>query len=135
MQAVLGGFGATLGSDAGENGAGCYDCEVTVGIFVIACYRPKPGKEVELEKVVADHMPVLRAQGLITARPAYVMRAADGTILEVFEWKSREAIEQAHQNSDVHKLWARFAAVCEYEKLTNLAEAGQMFAEFEPVEM
>jgi len=106
-----------------------------MGRFVIACYRPKPGKEFELEKVVAEHMPVLRTQGLITGRPAHVMRAADGTILEVFEWKSREAIEQAHRNPEVHKLWARFDAVCDYEKLTNLAEAGQMFAEFEPVEM
>ena len=34
---------------------------------------------------VRKHMQVLRAEKLVTDRPAYVMRAKDGTIVEVFE--------------------------------------------------
>ena len=31
------------------------------------------------------------------------MRAADGTIVEVFEWRSAEAIQQAHNNPAVRR--------------------------------
>ena len=71
----------------------------------------------------------------MTDRPASVMRAADGTILEVFEWRSAEAIQQAHGNPAVQALWAEFGAACDYTPLANLAEAQQMFAEFEAVQL
>ena len=31
-----------------------------MGLIVIACYRPKPGKEADLMAVVKDHLPILR---------------------------------------------------------------------------
>lgn len=43
------------------------------------------------------------------------MRSADGSILEVFEWKSQEAINNAHTNENVLELWKRFEEVCEYK--------------------
>jgi hypothetical protein len=104
-----------------------------MGLFVIATFRPRPGKEQQLLTVLRDHMPTLRSQSLITDRPAYVMRAKDGTILEVFEWKSAEAIEQAHTNPVVGKLWGRFVACCEYGTLSSVEESKQMFPNFEPI--
>jgi hypothetical protein len=62
------------------------------------------------------------------------MRARDGTIIEVSEWKSRAAIEAAHQNPRVHALWNRFFEVCDCVPLKTLAEAEEMFAGFEPIE-
>ncbi len=62
------------------------------------------------------------------------MRARDGTILEVSEWKSREAIDAAHKNPNVLAMWERFFALCDCVPLNTLAEAGEMFAGFEPVE-
>ena len=62
-----------------------------------------------------------------------VMRAKDGTLVEMFEWASPAAIEEAHANPRVQAMWARFAACCDYVPLNSLAEAGDMFAEFEPV--
>ena len=106
-----------------------------MGIFVIVAYKPKPDKEDKLLEAVRDHMPVLKSQGFITERPAYVMRAMDGTIVEVFEWKSNEAVEQAHKNEAVLTLWKRFDEVCEYTKLANLKECSEMFASFEPIGM
>jgi len=59
------------------------------------------------------------------------MRTADGTIVEVFEWVSQEAIAGAHQNPAVIALWKRFEAVCTYETPCNLPEFQKMFSHFE----
>ena len=103
--------------------------------FVIAAYAPKAGKEQQLLTAVGKHFQVLQAEQLVTDRPAAVMCAADGTIIEVFEWRSAEAIEQAHNNSAVQALWAEFADACEYRPLSELAEAKKMFAEFDAVQL
>ena len=104
-----------------------------MGVVSIACYRPKPGKADELELLMREHIPILRKEGLVTDRAPYAMRAQDGTIVEVFEWKSKEAIEGAHANGEVIKLWARYGAACDYVSLSTLSEAQQMFASFEPI--
>ena len=101
--------------------------------ITIAVYRPKKGKEADLLKLIHDHMPILEGQGLITSRKPVVMRAADKTIVEIFEWKSSEAIEAAHSNKEVLKLWDKFNEVCDYEIPVNIEEFHNMFSEFEPV--
>ena len=100
---------------------------------VIVAYRPKPGHEDALLAAVRRHLDVLRVEGLVTDRAPYVLRAAGGAVVEVFEWRSAEAIRAAHGNPAVQALWAEFAAVCEYTPLAQLPEAQQLFAEFEPV--
>jgi hypothetical protein len=80
---------------------------------------------------VAKHVRVLRDQGLATPRPEHVMRASDGTIVEIFEWASERAIEQAHSNPAVLALWAEFGAVCDIVPLNGLGECQQLFAGFE----
>jgi quinol monooxygenase YgiN len=105
-----------------------------MGVMVIACYRPKPGAEAALRELVARHVPALRSVGLATARVPVVMTAADGTVVEVFEWASREAIEQAHTNPTVLALWEEFGKVCDFVPLAQVAEAGNMFAEFTPLD-
>jgi quinol monooxygenase YgiN len=104
-----------------------------MGRFVIVAYQPKPGMAQQLDAVVAKHLQVLAAEQLVTDRPAYVMRSKDGTVVEVFEWRSAEAIQRAHTSPTVGALWAEFAAVCDYVPLATLPEAQQMFAEFEPI--
>ena len=106
-----------------------------MGIMVIAMFRPKPGKDADLLACMHDHLPVLRAQGLATDRPSTVLRAADGTLLEIFEWVSKAAIDAAHRNPSVHALWGRYAACCDYVTLGDLAEAKAMFPDFELVEV
>ena len=106
-----------------------------MGMYAIAVYRPKKGKEKLLREVLRDHVPILRKEGLVTNRPPYLMRAADGTFVEVFEWKSAAAIEAAHQNPAVQAMWARFEEACTYESLVNLSESKEMFANFESVDL
>ncbi len=104
-----------------------------MGRITIAVYRPKPGKEKQLERLVGEHLPVLKEQHLITERKPIVMRAADNAIVEVFEWKSSQAIEQAHTNVAVQQLWARFGEVCDYEVPVNVIEFQSVFSEFESI--
>ena len=105
-----------------------------MGRFVIVAYTPKAGKEQQLLAAVRKHLQVLQTEQLVTDKPAYVMRAADGTIVEVFEWRSAQAVQQAHSHPAVQALWAEFDAACDYTPLAKLAETQQMFAEFDAVQ-
>lgn len=105
-----------------------------IGVCVIVAYKPKPGKESELLEIVRRRVPLLRKEGLVTERAPTIMRGRDGTIIEVSEWKSREAIEAAHKNPGVLALWNEFFAACECVPLKTLPEAEEMFAGFEPLE-
>ena len=55
------------------------------------------GEGARLE-LVRNHLPPLRAEGLVTDRAPILMRTADGTVVEIFEWVSQEAIAGAHGN-------------------------------------
>ena len=99
----------------------------------IACYRPKPGQDAALEPLVRDHVERLRGFGLVTDRAPIIGKAKDGTFVEVFEWKSTEAIEQAHHHPGVHTMWAEFGEVCDYVAFGSLAEAQDMFAGLTPL--
>ena len=104
------------------------------GVCVIVAYRPKPGRGDELLELVRSRVPTLRKEGLVSDRAPAIMRARDGTIVEVSEWKSREAIEAAHKNPNVLAMWEKIFALCDCVPLNTLAEAKEMFAGFEPVE-
>ncbi|MBC7939660.1 MAG: hypothetical protein H7Z19_07840 [Chitinophagaceae bacterium] len=101
---------------------------------VIVCYRPKSGQEEALRHLVRGHVPALRRMGLATDRAPLAMRAADGSVVEVFEWASAAAVSAAHDHPEVHKMWAAFAAACDCIKLCELAEAQNLFAEFTPLD-
>ena len=103
------------------------------GVIVIVAYRPKPGKETELLELVRNRVPTLRNEGLVTDRKPTIMRARDGTIIEVSEWKSQEAIDAAHKNLNVLAMWDKFFKLCDCVPLKNLREAEEMFAGFEPI--
>lgn len=104
-----------------------------MGEIVIVAYRPKPGHEAALLALVRDHVPQLQAWGLATGRPHQILHAADGTLVELFEWQDG-AIARAHEDPRVHGMWAAFGAACDYVKLRDLPEAADMFATFKPVD-
>ncbi|MCX4244435.1 hypothetical protein [Paraliomyxa miuraensis] len=101
--------------------------------IVIACYRPRPGKQEELRALMSTHLSTLREQGLVSDRESIMMEAADGTIVEVFGWASKEAIAAAHENPAVLAMWERYAAVCDYVPIHQVPEAAQLFSEFSPL--
>ncbi|MDP3740684.1 MAG: hypothetical protein Q8R02_25075 [Hyphomonadaceae bacterium] len=108
---------------------------MSVPRIVIVAYRPKPGKQDILLAEVRDHVHLLRSEGLATDRHPIVLRSKDGSILEIFEWASPAAIEEAHNNPRVQAMWGRFAQCCDYAPLNTLPESADLFAEFEPVEI
>src|SRR5204863_9355195 len=103
------------------------------GVCVIVAYRPKPGKGDELLELVQSRVPTLRKEGMVTDRAPTIMRARDGTIIEVSEWKSHEAIDAAHKNPIVLAMWNKFFAVCDCVPLNTLPESAELFAGFEPI--
>ena len=104
-----------------------------MGRIVIAAYKPKPGKKGALKELMKTHLPRLKEQGLVTNRESIMMIAADGTIVEVFEWISETAIQNAHTNPGVLKMWSEYAEVCDYVPVGSLAEAMSLFSGFEPL--
>lgn len=103
-----------------------------MGDVVIVAYRPLPGCEQALEALARTHVPFLRGLGLATNRPEILLRATDGTILEVFEWRDG-GIEAAHTHPKMGALWGQYAALCTYVPLRELPETADMFATFKPI--
>jgi quinol monooxygenase YgiN len=103
------------------------------GVIAVVAYRPKPRKERETLELVRSRVSTLRKEGLVTDRVPTIMRSRDGTVIEVSEWKSQEAIDAAHKNPNVLAMWNKFFAICDCIPLNTLAEAKEMFAGFEPI--
>lgn len=103
-------------------------------IVYVAVFKPHPGKEAELLDLVRRHVPTLRREGLATEHPVLLLKAADGSLIEIASWKSESASRSAPGNSAVMELWHAFARCCDFQKLKNLAEAQKEFAHFERLE-
>lgn len=104
------------------------------GRMVIAVYTPKAGRSAELIAVLKRHLPLLRELGLATSRQALVMKSlSNGSILEIFEWKSEEAVAQAHEHPRVRAYWKEMEDVCTYGPPGALPEMQNFFPHFEPL--
>jgi quinol monooxygenase YgiN len=101
--------------------------------IVIVAYKPKQGKMEELKQLMKEHVPILREQHLATDRTPIIMEANDGTVIEVFEWKSEQSMKEAHSNPVVLKMWERFAMACEYIPVAQVQEASKLFSQFIPI--
>ena len=95
--------------------------------IVIVAYQPKPGKEDELLQLARTHYERLKKQELVSDRLPILMQAKNGTIIEVFEWKSANAIKQAHTNPEVQKMWTEYSQVCEYIPVSKVEETSNLF--------
>ena len=104
-----------------------------MGRIVVVGYKPKPGKESELEALMETHRPVLKVEGLVTDRETVIMQSEDGTIIEIFEWKSKAAIESAHTNPRVQKMWQAYFSVCDFVPVSQVPEISSLFSEFTPL--
>lgn len=108
----------------------------------VLCQTPTPGKEgtrIPRWKYDAMRAAILKAvttskDGIefqaLPARESILMKARDGTVVEVFEWVSQEAIDSAHTNPKVLEMWQEFSEACDYVPLNQLAETAQIFAQF-----
>jgi quinol monooxygenase YgiN len=102
--------------------------------IVIVGYKPLPGKEKALLDLMKNHVARLRKEGLVSDREPILMQAKSGVIIEIFGWKSPEAIQTAHSNAEVQKMWGEYEAVCEYVPVGTLEESNNLFSEFSPID-
>lgn len=103
--------------------------------MAFAMYKPIPGKEKELKAVVVKHIPALQGMGLITSRSPYLAQAADGTFIEVFEWKDDEAKRLAHSKEEIRAIWTDMEDLCTFPSMADLEEASKgPFPNFEMLE-
>jgi hypothetical protein len=102
---------------------------------VFALYRPHDGKDEELRRLIAEHVPTLRRLELITDRPAILVKSRNGTYIEVFEWSTPDASARAHHHPEVAKVWESMGQVCDLPPLDTLEETKARFAHFQPVNL
>ena len=91
----------------------------------LVIYKPKPGKENELQPLVEKHWPTLSRIGLVTKEPARVWRATDARagksfFVEIFSWKDGEASNVAHQTPEVMAVWEPMGAILEDLQIAQL---------------
>jgi hypothetical protein len=90
----------------------------------ICRYKVKPGKQAEMEKLLARHWPALHSVGLVTDEPARVYRGlpsgkpdgehgAENVYVEIMTWKDRNSPQLAHQTPEVMAVWEPMGAICE----------------------
>ncbi|MHC5012160.1 MAG: hypothetical protein ACYTG6_14650 [Planctomycetota bacterium] len=106
-----------------------------MGVVVMAVYRPKEGRQQDLERLIAKHVPLLRDLGLATERPVLLLRArGGGEFVEVFEWTSEEAAGQAHDDPRVAEIWNTMGEMAAFAPLASLEGASSPFPHFDVVE-
>ena len=90
---------------------------VSVPATVLATYRVRPEKEEEFLLLLRRHYPVLLDYGLVTRTPPLILRGTEGDdrpiIYEIFTWADGDAVEGAHQLSDVADLWKAMGELVE----------------------
>jgi hypothetical protein len=102
--------------------------------FVIAMYRPfDTSNSAALKELIRQHNTTLRVEEMISERPAILMEAEDGTLLEIFEWLPGAA-EEAHKHPAIQKIWKRMQEIGEFAPLISLQEAEKTFPHFKPVD-
>lgn len=89
-------------------------------VMVLVTYKPKPGKEAELEALVRRHGPTMRATGLLGPEGVrtwrVVPRAGEGEgayFVELMQWRDAEASGLAHQTPEVMAVWEPMEAALE----------------------
>jgi hypothetical protein len=99
-------------------------------VLSFATYKAKPAQEEALIKLVERHLPTLRDLGFATDRENYIAKSEDGTIIEVFEWSSVNAVNAAHQHPEVSDIWEKMALVADFNPINRLPELNGPFADF-----
>ncbi len=101
--------------------------------IVIVGYKPLEGKKTELKELSKSHWKTLHDLELVTDRKPIIMETENGTVIEVFGWKSKKTMEEAHSNPKVLEMWKDYSKVCEYIPIGTIKETEKLFSEFTPI--
>jgi len=102
--------------------------------IAIAVYHAMEEKEEEFFSLIRAHWPVLFRRGLVTPMRPKVAQSATtpGVFIETFEWKSPAAVDRAHRDPEVQRIWNAMAAIWQKPSATlaRLPECQSQFAHF-----
>lgn len=127
--------GCTYRGEAPSKNEGEKEEKEEKGRVVFAIYRAHEGATERLLTLLRDHVETLRRRGFATERPVTLVRSNDGrSVIEIFEWCDRSSADAAHQDPEVKKLWSALNEVAKLLTLADLAEAGERFPHFAPIE-
>lgn len=86
-------------------------------ITVICTYDVKPDQRHAFRALLARHWSTLNEAGLVSGAPSRLLTGYDDgkedRIVEIFDWKSREASATAHQLPEVMAVWEPMGQMCE----------------------
>jgi hypothetical protein len=97
----------------------------------ICRYKVKPGKEKEMERLLARHWPALHGAGLVTDDRPRIYRGlpshdpddgrhgAERTYVEIMVWKDVSSPGLAHELPEVMAVWEPMGALCEEMEFPN----------------
>ncbi len=105
----------------------------SMGRVFLIIYRPHKGKEQELLSTLKSGYAPLLAGGYVTDRPPILMKAKNGNLLMIFEWKEKESREKAQVDPAIQEQWKRVSKLSEFEKPDSLIEFQDVFPEFEAI--
>lgn len=76
---------------------------------VIVTYIVKKGHEGEFQRVLRRHWKILRSENLTTDQLPFLLRDPENPMVykEIFEWKSRDSFQKAHQSAKVQQIWKK----------------------------
>jgi quinol monooxygenase YgiN len=105
---------------------------MSLPVTVLVTYKPKPGKEQELEELVRRHGPMMRATGLLGPDGVRSWRATskrghgEGVyFVELMQWRDGEASGIAHQTPEVMSVWEPMEALLEELIIAPLEALGE----------
>ncbi len=105
-----------------------------MGRIAIAAYRVKEGMEEHFRSALRDDVLVMREEGLLSARPALILRAGADVYLEIVEWADDDAPTRSSENERVLAVWTRKRSLAEYVTLADVPGSDRLFPSFEQVE-
>ena len=80
----------------------------------LSCYRPRPERDAQLRELFSVELATLRAGGHVTDRRVPICRTDAGDYLVILEWAHEDAVDDAHRDPAVLRVWARKAELSEY---------------------
>lgn len=84
--------------------------------LAIAVIRPFDGREAEVIQLLHDFY-ILLSEKNYSRDILYRESAFSPRLFNFRYWKSKEARQQAYEDSDIHQYWQRLSEICEVEKI------------------
>ncbi|MBL7878115.1 MAG: hypothetical protein JNL53_20785 [Cyclobacteriaceae bacterium] len=104
-----------------------------MGRIFLIIYKPHKGKEQELLSTVKSGYAPMISGGYVTDRAPILMRATNGSLLLIFEWKQQDSQDKAQADPAIQEQWMRVSKLSEFEKPESLKEFRDVFPEFESI--